>query len=90
MTRYLISDSNPKGERLEDLLSEIRKDVILRCTKIVDDTRPEARLVLNNNMKVLHLLSDAIELAEESSKTLDKSFGPSTSGEGGKPRIGEN
>jgi ATP-dependent Zn protease len=89
MTQYLISESNPKGERLEDMLSDIRKDVIIRCTKIIDDKRPEARHVLNNNMKVLNLLSEAIVLAEESTLTLDKSFGPSTSGDGGKPRIGE-
>ncbi|NQU58068.1 MAG: histidine kinase [Rhodospirillales bacterium] len=89
MTRYLISDSNPKGERLEDMLSDIRKDVILRCTKIIDDQRSEARHVLNNNMKVLNLLSDAIVLADDSTLTLNKSFGPSTRGDGGKPRIGD-
>ncbi len=90
MTRYLICDANPKGERLEDILSDIRKDVIIRCTKIVDDVRPEARHVLNNNMKVLNLLSDAILLAEDSTLTLNKSFGPSTSADGGPPRIGES
>lgn len=90
MTRYLISESNPKGESLEDMLADIRKDVIIRCTKIVDDVRPEARHVLDNNMKILSLLSEAIILAEESTQSLNKSFGPSTSGEGGKPRIGES
>jgi len=90
MTRYLISESNTKGESLEAILSDIRKDVIIRCTKIVDDERHEARHVLDNNMKILNLLSEAIILAEESTLTLNKSFGPSKTSDGGKPRIGES
>ena len=90
MTRYLISETNPKGSRLEDILMEIRKDIILRCTKIVDDERNEAHRVLNNNMKILGLLSEAILLAENSTQVLDKAFGPSHAAEGGAPRIGED
>lgn len=89
MTRFLISDENPGGYKLEDILSAIRRDVILRCTKIVDDQRPEARDVLGNNMRILTLISDAIELAEESSQILDRSFGPSQADDGGPPRIGD-
>ena len=40
-------------------------------------------------MKILNLLSDAIQLAEDSTNTLDEAFGPSASAEGGPPRIGE-
>ncbi len=90
MTRYLISETNPKGTKLEDILLEIRKDIILRCTKIVDDTRNEAHFVLNNNVKILGLLSEAIVLAEDSTQILDKAFGPSNAAEGGPPRIGED
>ncbi len=90
MTRYLISETNPKGSKLEDILMEIRKDIILRCTKIVDDDRNEAHLVLNNNVKILGLLSEAIILAEDSTQILDKSFGPSHAVGGGPPRIGKN
>ena len=90
MTRYLISESNPKGSKLEDILMEIRKDIIVRCTKIVDDNRNEANLVLNNNVKILGLLSESIILAEDSTSVLDKSFGPSHAPEGGPPRIGED
>jgi len=89
MTQYLVSDTNPEGLKLEDLLGEIRKDILLRCTKIVDDHRSEARHVLNNNMKILNLLSEAIQLAEDSTLVLDKSFGPSVSANGGQPRIGD-
>ncbi len=90
MTRYLISETNPKGTKLEDILLEIRKDIILRCTKIVDDTRHEAHFVLNNNVKILGLLSEAIVLAENSTQILDKSYGPSNAEVGGPPRIGED
>ena len=57
MTHFLVSEEKPDGHRLEDLLRIVRKDVLLRCTKITDDTRPEAQLVLSNNIKVLeHLI----------------------------------
>ena len=89
MTRYLVSDENPEGLKLEDILSGIRKDVLIRCTKIVDDGRPEAQHVLRNNTAILELLGDAIEVAMDSTQTLDKAFGPSQAAKGGPPRIGE-
>ncbi len=89
MTQHLVSDENPEGYNLETILKEIRKDIITRCAKIVDDPRPEAEQVLGNNMKILNLLSEAINLAEDSTRVLYKSFGPSHSAEGGAPRIGK-
>ena len=89
MTRFLISKENKDGYKLEDILRAIRKDILTRCTKIVDDQRTEASHVLDNNMKILNLLSDAIHLAEDSTATLDRAFGPSAAAEGGPPRIGE-
>ena len=89
MTRFLISKENPEGHKLEDILRAIRKDILIRCTKIVDDQRTEARHVLDNNTKILNLLGDAIHLAEDSTATLDKAFGPSAAVEGGPPRIGD-
>ena len=53
-----------------------------------NDTRPEAQLVLSNNIKVLEHLSEAIKLAESSTHILDKAFGPSQASQGGPPRIG--
>jgi len=88
MTRFLVSDENPAGLRLEDILHAIRMDVITRCTKIMNDPKDEARYVLNNNMKILTLLSEAIALAEDSSRVLNKAFGPSHAAKGGPPRIG--
>jgi ATP-dependent Zn protease len=89
LTGFLVSETNPNGYRLEDILSALRKDILTRCTKIVDDQRPEARHVLENNMKILNLISEAISLAEDSTKALDRSFGPSAVASGGAPRIGK-
>jgi hypothetical protein len=88
MTRFLRSDENPTGHRLEDILGILRADTLTRCSKIATDERPEALHVLNNNIKILQLLSDAIELARDSTRTLDRSFGPSKANDGGPPRIG--
>ncbi len=85
MTHFLVTDENPDGYRLEDILKIIRKDIFLRTTKIMEDERPEAQRVLENNVKILGLLSEAITTAEDSTATLEKSFGPSRDGA---PRIG--
>ncbi|PCI50943.1 MAG: histidine kinase [Alphaproteobacteria bacterium] len=85
MTHFLVTDENPDGYKLEDMLKLIRKDIFLRTTKILEDDRPEAQTVLDNNVKILGLLSEAITIAENSTSVLQKSFGPSRDG---KPRIG--
>ncbi len=89
MTHFLVSDTKPDGYKLEEILHVLRKDILMRCLRIADYHRTEARHVINNNMKILHLLSDAILLAEDSTRTLDKAFGPNCSLGGGAPRIGE-
>lgn len=88
MTRFLKTDDNPGGRKLEEVLMEIRSEVLHRCTKITDDHRPEALRVLANNMKVLEHLTQAIDLAIDSTHTLDRAFGPSHAEDGGEPRIG--
>lgn len=88
MTHFLVSEECPDGHLLEDLLRVIRKDVLLRCSKITDDKRPEAQHVMANNVKVLEYLTEAIKLAEDSTHVLDKAFGPSQAKKGGPPRIG--
>jgi phosphoglycerate-specific signal transduction histidine kinase len=89
MTRFLASDSNPEGFRMEDILTALRTDLIKRCERIAEDHRPEAHHVLENNIRILGLLTEAIQLAEESTRHLQKSFGPSKVSEGGAPRIGK-
>ena len=86
MTEFLASDAKPEGHKLEDILRAIRKDILYRCGKIVDDTRPEAEQVVANNMQILNLLTEAIHLAEDSTQVLTKAFGPS----GDSPRIGSD
>ncbi len=88
MTRFLVSDDNPGGFRLEDILSLIRGDVLTRSVKIDGDERPEALHVMSNNMKILQHLTEAIELAQDSTRVLDRAFGPSRAADGGEPRIG--
>ena len=87
MTHFLVSETSPQGDKLEDILMTIRKEVLARCTKIVDDRAPEAKRVLSNNVKILNLLGDAIGMAEDSTATLDRSFGRPNPGD--PPRIGE-
>jgi len=50
----------------------------------MDDQMPEAQHVLNNNIEILSLIEDAIKLAEDSTNTLNRSFGNSVPGS---PRI---
>ncbi len=88
MTHFLVTEENPEGKKLEDVLNLIRADVIKRCTFIMTDNRTEAKAVLANNMRILGLLTEAIDLADESTKLLDKAFGPSQALKGGPPRIG--
>jgi len=88
MTRFLVSDENPSGYKLEDILTVIRADVLKRSSKVAMDDRPEAQHVVSNNMEVLQHLTRAIELAKDSTRTLDKAFGPSKATEGGAPRVG--
>lgn len=88
MTRFLVSDENPSGYKLEDILTVLRADVLKRCSKIALDERAEAQHVVANNMEVLAHLTKAIELAKDSTRVLNKAFGPSKAAEGGPPRIG--
>lgn len=85
MTHFLSSDKNSDGHRLEDILKKVRNDIIYRATKIMDDEKPEAEHVLNNNLQILNMLTEAITLAEDSTQVLDRSFGAS---QAGSPRIG--
>ena len=89
MTHFLRSDKKPEGHKLEDLLMQLRADILHRCEAIASDTRPEALHVMSNNMKILAHLSESITLALDSTRVLDKSFGPSQAAQGGPPRIGK-
>jgi len=83
-TTFLVTPDNPNGWTLEALLTEVQNDMFRRCQKILDDPRSEARAVLQNNVEILSLLSQAIAIAEDSTKIL-KRIGPHVEGQ---PRIG--
>lgn len=85
MTHFLVTEERPDGYPLEDILMLIRKDMLTRALKIADERRPEALHVMHNDVKILGLLSEAIALAEDSTRILNKSFGPTRS----VPRIGK-
>ncbi len=86
MTHFLATPENPDGWKLEDILKQLQNDIVRRSNKIIDDTRPEARAVLQNNIEILQWIGQCIDKAEDSTRILN-SFGPST-GPGGEPRIG--
>lgn len=44
MSRFLVTDENPEGHKLESVLSNIRNEIFQRLTLIMDDGRPEAGL----------------------------------------------
>jgi hypothetical protein len=70
MTKLLVSEQNPKGYTTEAVLLTIRSDIIHRLQKYAGDPRKEARQVLDNNVRILQLLSEAISLAEANTRTL--------------------
>lgn len=81
MTHFLASDEKQDGYKLEDILIILRADIVKRANEIADDHRPEATQVLENNIQIMAKLSECIELALESTSTLNKAFGPSKDGE---------
>jgi hypothetical protein len=87
MAKFLITEDNSDGYALEQILDEIRGEVLGRCQHITGDNRPEAELVLSNNIEILQLLTKSIHLAENSTKILNLSFGRKQS-QSDEPRIG--
>ena len=72
MTQLLVSETNPKGTTTEKVLTQVRADIISRIQKYAGDPRKEARQVLDNNIRILALLGEAIALAESNTRTLSE------------------
>ena len=70
MTKLLVSETNPKGYTTETVLGIIRPDIVAQLQKYSGDPRKEARTVLDNNIRILQLLGEAITLAEANTRTL--------------------
>jgi hypothetical protein len=75
MTNLLISDDNPNGAKLEDVLRILRKDIIARCHLSVAVHDKDTEKVVANNMRILNLLTECIDLAESSTDILVQAYG---------------
>jgi hypothetical protein len=51
MTRFLISDTNPDGHTLEDLLPAVRGEILTRCTTISEHNWAEPKYVPEKQRK---------------------------------------
>ena len=85
MTEYLISENNPTGRKLEEILRAIRNDVFIRCSAMMDDGGEVAEHVIHNNTQILPLLAEATRLAEDSTVVLGRSFGEDNAAKGTPP-----
>jgi hypothetical protein len=72
MTKLLVSETNPRGDTTEVVLGVVRQDIVKRLQKYAGDPRKEARQVLDNNVRILQLLGEAIALAEQNTRTLSE------------------
>src|SRR3546814_2778001 len=70
MPNYLVSPDNPDGKRTEEILLEIRAEILVRMASYAADPRPEARTVMENNLEIAQLLTEAIHLAEANTNKL--------------------
>lgn len=86
MARLLMSKDNPKGWKLEDLLTTLQDEVVERMARIRGDSRIEARRVLQNSAEIISMLGECSKRAQDSARILD-SLG-SKRGASGSPRIG--
>lgn len=75
MTKLLVSDDNPNGAKLEDIIRILRNDIIARCNVSAAVHEKEAEKVIANNMRILNLLTECIEMAEASTDILVQVYG---------------
>ncbi|PIW27080.1 MAG: histidine kinase [Rhodospirillales bacterium CG15_BIG_FIL_POST_REV_8_21_14_020_66_15] len=82
MTKLLVSDTNPTGAKLEDVLRVVRNDIIARCQASVAVHDRDTEKVIANNLRILNLLTECIELAEASTEILVQAYGPEQAAKG--------
>ena len=92
MTKLLVSDDNPNGAKLEDILRILRNDIIARCNVSVETHERETEKVVANNMRILNLLTECIDLAEASTDILVQAYGVEQAAKGiaRRPDTGQN
>lgn len=86
MANLLMSKDNPKGWKLEDLLTTPQDEIVDRMARIRGDARTETRRVLRNSAEIITMLGECSLKAQDSAKILG-SLG-SKRGATGAPRIG--
>ncbi len=83
----LMGSENHNGWKLEELLAQVKQEVSQKINKIVNDSSPQAQLVVRNNLAIIEHLGAAEALQQSSYIVLDaisKNEGPA-----GNPRIGK-
>ena len=59
-TKHLVSQDNPNGKRTEEILSEIRAEILVRMASYGDDPRPEAKAVIMSLRRIVRGPSDVL------------------------------
>ena len=72
MTQLLASPANPDGWSLEDVIEVLRGDMMRRSAHMVDDTRPEIRGLVANNVAIMEQLTQCLHKAQDSTRILTK------------------
>lgn len=83
----LMTPDNPTGWKLEDLVAQLKVEILAKCDRIKDDSRPQAMRVMLNNASIIALL-DKIRVIQRGSLALLDQLGPDN-GPLGAPRIGK-
>jgi len=65
-TPILMSADNPTGWKLEELLAQVRKELLVKTEKITGDESTESMKVQCNNLSILRQLFNAEALQRES------------------------
>ncbi|MDF4891579.1 hypothetical protein P3566_22070 [Vibrio parahaemolyticus] len=84
----LMSRDNPEGWKLEDLMEQVRSEIMSKSLNIAEDMSFEAQTVKNNNFLILGLLMQ-VEAIQRQSFVVMSRLGEDQ-GPNGKPRIGKD
>lgn len=86
-TPVLMSRDNPKGWKLEDLLTRISNELSVKNDLISDDECDLNKLIRANNVRIIEKLHESRNIQNQTMKLLDERFGPNQ--DPTQPRIGK-
>lgn len=87
MTRVLMSQANPTGWKLEELVAVIISDIGLKNQRVSKDASTAGAEVRRLNQEIVYSLENVLIAQKHVLRELDR-VGPDQ-GPTGKPRIGE-